>query len=189
MQYEIIYSKNKHAYVRLLPDMSLKLTIPIKKSKDKELENILLEKWKLLIEKYKNRNVQKIETITDDFVMIFWEKISLNTINWDLKRHLMQKLYMESLPILEKYSSELKIPFNKLTIKDLKSKWGSCSWINNITLNLKLIHLPISFLQYVIIHEACHLKEKNHSKRFWDLVWKYFPDYKNTRKELKKVSF
>jgi hypothetical protein len=44
MQYEIIYSKTKHAYVRLLPDMTLKLTIPIRKSRDKELENILLEK-------------------------------------------------------------------------------------------------------------------------------------------------
>ena len=99
------------------------------------------------------------------------------------------KLYNESLPILDKYSYELKIPFNKLTIKDLKSKWGSCSWTNNITLNLKLVHLPFEFLEYVIIHEACHLKEKNHWKKFWDLVWKYFPDYKNTRKELKKVSF
>jgi predicted metal-dependent hydrolase len=80
------------------------------------------------------------------------------------------KLYDVSLPILEKYSSELKIPFNKLTIKDLKSKRGSCSGTNNITLNLKLIHLPFEFLEYVIIHEACHLKEKNHSKIFWDLV-------------------
>lgn len=189
MQYEIIYSKTKHAYVRLLPDMTLKLTIPLRKSKDKELENILLEKWKNLLEKHKKRNIKKFETLTDDFVIIFWEKVFLKDINWDLKKYLMQKLYNESLPILEKYSSELKIPYNKLTIKDLRSKWGSCSWTNNITLNLKLIHLPINFLEYVIVHEACHLKEKNHSKRFWDLVWKYFPDYKNTRKELKWVHF
>ena len=47
MEYEITYSKNKHAYVRLLPDLTLKLTIPLRKSKDKELENILLEKWQL----------------------------------------------------------------------------------------------------------------------------------------------
>lgn len=189
MQYKIIYSRNKHAYVRLLPDMTLKLTIPIRKSKDKELENILLEKWKILLEKHKKRNIQKIETITDDFVIIFWEKVSLNIINWDIKKYLTQKLYNESLPILEKYSFELKIPYNKLTIKDLKSKWGSCSWTNNITLNLKLIHFPIHFLEYVIVHEACHLKEKNHWKKFWDLVWKYFPEYKIIRKELKKVSF
>ena len=189
MQYEIFYSKTKHAYVRLLPDMTLKLTIPIRKSKDKKLENILLEKWKILVEKYKNKKSQKIETINDDYVLIFWEKVSLNTINWDIKKYLKEKLYNESLPILEKYSSELKIPYNKLTIKDLKSKWGSCSWTNNITLNLKLIHLPVHFLQYVIVHEACHLKEKNHSKRFWDLVWKYFPEFKIVRKELKWVSF
>jgi predicted metal-dependent hydrolase len=75
---------------------------------------------------------------------------------------LKEKLYFETYEILEKYSKSLNIPFNKLSIKSLKSKWGSCSFDNNITINLKLIHLPKVFLEYVIIHEACHLKEKNH---------------------------
>jgi predicted metal-dependent hydrolase len=105
-----------------------------------------------------------------------------------LKKYLKEKLFIESYNILEKYSKDLNIPFNKLSIKDLKSKWGSCSHDNNITINLKLIHLPKDFLKYVTIHEACHLKEKNHSQSFWNLVGKYFPEYKNVRKELKSVN-
>lgn len=188
MQYQIIYSKTKHAYVRIMSDFSLKLTIPTRKSKDKELENILLEKWKKLLERYKKINTKKEEYITKDYVIIFWEKILTTDISWDINIFLKKKIYIETKEILDKYSDYLQIPYNKLSIKSLKSKWGSCSWTNNISINLKLIHLPKAFLEYVVIHEVCHLKEKNHSKKFWDLVWKYFPEYKNIRKELKSVN-
>lgn len=187
MKYEIIYSKNKHAYVRVMPDMSLKLTIPSRKLKDKELENILLEKWKLLLQKFENKISKKTEYITKDHVIIFWEKVLISNLPSELNNYLKEKLYFESYNLLEKCSKELNIPFQKLTIKSLKSKWGSCSWDNNITINLKLIHLPVHFLEYVVIHESCHLKEKNHSERFWSLVQKYFPEYKKVRSGLKKI--
>lgn len=188
MNYKITYSNTKHWWVKLLPDMTLKLTIPHRKSGDKSFENILLEKWKMLIEKYRKRNLSKIETITKDYVLIFWEKVDLSGISWDLDNFLKQKLYEISLPILDKYSKDLKIPFNKIYIKNLKTKWGSCSSVQNISLNLKLIHFPLKFLNYVIIHEACHLKEKNHGKKFWELVWKYCENYKEIRKELKNIN-
>lgn len=185
MDYKITYSNAKHGWVKLLPDMTLKLTIPHRKSKDKSFESILLEKWRILIEKYKKRNITKIETITKDYVLIFWEKIDLSEITWDLESFLKQKLYDISFPILDKYSKDLWIPYNKFYVKNLKTKWWSCSSIQNISLNLKLVHLPLKFLRYVIIHEVCHLKEKNHWKKFWELVWKYCEDYKEVRKELK----
>lgn len=185
MDYKITYSNVKHWYVRLLPDMTLKLTIPKKKSGDKNFENILLEKWKILIEKYKKRNATKIEIITKDYVLIFWEKVDLSEISWDLETFFKQKLYDASFPILDKYSLDLWIPYNKFYVKNLKTKWGSCSYIQNISLNLKLVHFPLKFLHYVIIHEVCHLKEKNHGKKFWDLVRKYCEDYREIRKELK----
>ncbi|MGE4444361.1 MAG: M48 family metallopeptidase [Candidatus Altimarinota bacterium] len=185
MDYKITYSNAKHGWVRLLPDMTLKLTIPYKKSQDKSFETILLEKGKMLIEKYKKRNVNKIETITKDYVLIFGEKVDLREISGDLESFLKQKLYYISLPILDKYSGDLGILYNKFYVKNLKTKWGSCSSIQNISLNFKLVHLPLKFLRYVIIHEVCHLKEKNHGKKFWELVGKYCEDYKEIRKELK----
>lgn len=198
--------------MRLWVDWILKLSIPIRLKNDKSFENILLEKWKILIEKLSKKNHQKIESFSDDFVVIFWEKKEFNEFllsSWTwfriienknnllndselnsewhnyLQNLLKQKLYDVSLPILQKYSDLIWIAFQKLIIKELKSKRGSCSHHQRIVLNLKLIHLPLKYLEYVIIHEACHLKEKNHSYKFWALVEKYYPDYKGTRKELR----
>ena len=167
--------------------MTLRLTIPHKKAKDKNFENILLEKWKQLLEKCKGKNVVKMDFITDEYVIIFWERFLLKDINWSIEIHLKQKLYEASLPILSKYLEQLWVKHKNFYIKDLKTKWWSCSWINNISINLKLIHFNLEILEYVIIHEICHIREKNHSRNFWNLVWKHCSNYKELRKELRKV--
>ncbi|MDD4152041.1 MAG: M48 family metallopeptidase [Candidatus Gracilibacteria bacterium] len=188
MQYIITYSKARHGYVRLMSDMTLKLTIPHKKAGDKNFEKILIEKGLELIEKYKKRNIVKFETITKDYVIVFGEKINFSKINGDINKYLKEIFIIESTKYLDKYSSFLGINYNKLSVRKLKSKWGSCSHTNNISLNLNLIHLDKKFLEYVVVHEICHLKEKNHSKNFWNLVFTFYPDYKEIRKELKKIS-
>ena len=71
-----------------------------------------------------------------------------------------------------------------IRIKDLKSRWGSCSSKGNLNFNYRLLYLPQALREYIIVHEICHLKEMNHSKRFWDLVEKYFPEYKKAIKVL-----
>ena len=60
--------------------------------------------------------------------------------------------------------------YNKVFIKNLKSRWGSCSNVNNINLNLHLMRLPEHLIDYVILHELCHTKEKNHGPGFWNLM-------------------
>ena len=60
--------------------------------------------------------------------------------------------------------------FNKVTIKNLKSRWGSCSGRNNINLNLHLMRLPDELIDYVLLHELCHTVEKNHGPQFWSLL-------------------
>lgn len=186
MTHTINYSKIKHWYVRLLSDWSLKLSIPIKMKDDKNFEKILLEKWKLLIEKSIKHKENKIETFWENYTIIFWEKITRTEINPLSSKLLKKLLEQEATPIIEKYTAQVWISCERLTVKDLKSKRWSCSRDQKIVLNLKLLHLPKIYLEYVIVHEVCHLKVKNHSHRFWDLVWLYFPDYKNIRKELKK---
>jgi len=90
---------------------------------------------------------------------------------------------------LAKYSHELTLEYNKLSIRDQKTRWGSCSKQGNLNFNYKIIFLPEHLQDYIIIHELCHLKELNHSKKFWNLVATICPNYKNYRKELKNLNF
>ena len=87
---------------------------------------------------------------------------------------------------IEKYSRTLHVMPNKVRIKDIKYAWGSCSSKRNITINLKLANKGEKVIEYVVLHEMCHLREMNHSKKFWDLVEKNMNDYKIYKKELKE---
>lgn len=75
--------------------------------------------------------------------------------------------------------------FGRVTVRDQHSRWGSCSSKHNLNFNWKLIMAPPEALDYVVIHELCHLQEFNHSPRFWRLVETRMPDYEIWKKWLK----
>jgi predicted metal-dependent hydrolase len=75
--------------------------------------------------------------------------------------------------------------FNKISIKNTKSRWGSCSKKGNLNFNYRIVFLPPALADYLVVHELCHLKEFNHSKRFWDLVAEAVPHFKRLKKELR----
>jgi predicted metal-dependent hydrolase len=76
---------------------------------------------------------------------------------------------------------------NKVTVRGQKSRWGSCSRRGNISLNYKLLQFRVEMIDYVIIHELCHLRQPNHSKAFWNEVAKHIPNYKTLDKELNSL--
>jgi hypothetical protein len=76
--------------------------------------------------------------------------------------------------------------FNRITIKNQKTLWGSCSKKGNLNFNYKIALLPQRLSDYIIVHELCHLKELNHSQKFWNLVAQTIPNYIELRKELKR---
>ena len=76
-------------------------------------------------------------------------------------------------------------PVNAICIKNQKTRWGSCSGKKNLNINYKIVFLSPKHQDYIIVHELCHLKEFNHSRRFWALVAKAIPDYLNIKKELR----
>jgi len=75
--------------------------------------------------------------------------------------------------------------FNKITIKNQKTRWGSCSRKGNLNFNYKIALLPSKLADYIIVHELCHLEEFNHSRNFWQLVAKTIPDCLVLRRELR----
>jgi predicted metal-dependent hydrolase len=86
---------------------------------------------------------------------------------------------------LEHFNQRYNFVFKKISIRNQSSRWGSCSKSGNLSFNYKLALLPPALADYVIVHELCHLKEFNHSPRFWKLVEVALPDYKLRRKALK----
>lgn len=94
------------------------------------------------------------------------------------------KEYLSSF--LENLAKTYGLHYNKLYIRDQKTKWGTCSSQKNIWLNRKLIKMPKHIIEYVICHELAHLKEMNHSKRFRAVVESFYPDYKAAVARMKK---
>jgi predicted metal-dependent hydrolase len=88
--------------------------------------------------------------------------------------------------ILRSYSKKLGVALPVFKVKHQKSRWGSCSADNVLRINFQLIMAPPRQLEYVVVHELCHVKEKNHSARFWKLVRELMPDYEKHRNNLKK---
>ena len=76
--------------------------------------------------------------------------------------------------------------FHRISIRNQKTRWGSCSRKGNLNFNYKIALLPEQLADYIIVHELCHLEEFNHSKKFWNLVAKTMPDHASLRGELKK---
>lgn len=88
---------------------------------------------------------------------------------------------------LEQWNTVYHTRWNKVTIRNTSTRWGSCSKQGNVSFNYKLVYLPEDLLDYLIVHELCHLKEMNHSPKFWKLVERSIPDYTVKRKELKYI--
>lgn len=92
-------------------------------------------------------------------------------------------------PVLEYraayYADVMGVSYNRIAIRDQKTRWGSCSGKGNLNFNWKLILMPPEILDYVVVHELAHRIEMNHSARFWAQVETILPDYRERRKWLK----
>ena len=84
------------------------------------------------------------------------------------------------------FADRMGVAYGRITIREQKTRWGSCSGAGNLNFNWKLVLMPPEVLDYVVVHELCHLKEMNHSKAFWDEVGKVMPNYETHKLWLKE---
>jgi predicted metal-dependent hydrolase len=85
------------------------------------------------------------------------------------------------------FNAFYKFPYSRISIRNQKTRWGSCTSKGVISFNYKMIFLPEELRDYIVVHELCHLKQLNHSKAFWDLVAEAIPNHKALRKKLKGI--
>jgi predicted metal-dependent hydrolase len=100
-----------------------------------------------------------------------------------------KQVFAERLAACYPKVEHLGIAYPDLIIRVMKSRWGSSSPLGKITLNVKLIQVPKAYIDYVIFHELCHLKEPNHSQRYYELLDRVLPDWRDRREKLNAFEF
>ncbi len=98
----------------------------------------------------------------------------------------IEKAFLILEPRLRLLSTEARLPFNNMTIRYNKTRWGSCSAEKNINLSCKLIFLPLNLVHHVLLHELCHTKHMNHGEKFWQLLTTLDPLTLSHRKSSKR---
>ena len=134
-------------------------------------------------------NIQKARadriSISGETADVFTLYTEAEDINAQIKRWLVKNALSAIRVYLDKWSPTLNVPFDRVTIREQRTRWGSCSARHNLNFNWKLIMAPEPAMEYVVIHELCHLLQLNHSERFWSLVKARMPDYLVWKKWLK----
>ncbi|MDT8358225.1 MAG: SprT family zinc-dependent metalloprotease [Methanomicrobiaceae archaeon] len=107
----------------------------------------------------------------------------------DLFRMLRQRLHENAESLVLHHSGVMGLRCRGIQIRRQRSRWASCSLRGTLSLNLRIIALPLNVREYVIVHELAHLKEANHSPAFWAVVERYYPHWKDAEHELKRFWF
>ena len=115
-----------------------------------------------------------------------FENTRLSVVSKDDYLKHKEEAYTLTRERVEHFDILYKFSYNKISIKNQRTRWGSCSRKGNLNFNYKILFLPPALRDYVIFHELCHLKEFNHSKGFWDLVTRVIPNYSEIRTELRR---
>ncbi len=104
-----------------------------------------------------------------------------------LRNWLQKKARSEFSAWLQTQGQRCDLAYSRLTVRGQSTRWGSCSSKQSISLNYKLLFLPTSLVDYVMVHELCHTVHMNHSAAFWQLVQRYYPDLEQAKAQLKKA--
>jgi predicted metal-dependent hydrolase len=97
-------------------------------------------------------------------------KESQTIIRKAIERALRSEAQIHLLPLLSHYASKYKLKLGKFSLRASRTRWGSCSGHNDISLNIHLLRLPETLMRYVVLHELAHTQEHNHSPKFWQLL-------------------
>ena len=128
-------------------------------------------------------------TILEDMFVVPQKVTEISQLKEAMKKFVLEKAKNNLPAIMSQIGSKIGICPAGVRVKSLKSKWGSCDSNKMITFNSRLIQLEPKLIEYVVIHELCHVVELNHSEKFWKTLEQFIPDWSERRSRLKKFEF
>ena len=153
-------------------DGRLVVTAPVLLAR-KKIERIIEEKSDWILEKLKRRTSDVGRRVTAAEAKAMYMKHRGDALKFAKER-------------LEFFNHVYGLKWNRVTIKNSRTRWGSCSGKGNLNFNYKIALLPIALADYIVVHELCHLAQMNHSPKFWRLVAQTIPDYAARRKAIRE---
>ncbi len=171
---KLIRSRRKTLVIEITPDAKVVVRAPLRLSVN-EINRFIGEKADWIDKHLKMMEKRKEERESSESHPLSKQEIKLLTTK--AKRILPERVRY--------YAGIMGVEYGRITIRMQKSRWGSCSSKKNLNFNCLLMLTPPEIIDYVVVHELCHLKEMNHSERFWAEVEKVLPDYKERRKWLR----
>ena len=217
LEYELVRSKIKNMYILIRNGkVIVKAPNNISENRIKDFINSKEEWINKKLKEFEKKSFKEksyvsgevFKVLGNDYILNIeygdFEKASVNLDNGYINicvsencetakiKELIEKMYYKiALMIVDKsvnmWKNILKIAPDVVVIKKLKTAWGKCNSKRKITINPDLMKYDQRVIDYVVLHEFCHLKYMNHSKDFWNMVGKFMPDYKDLKKELKNV--
>ena len=173
--YTIIKSKRKTCSISIKEDAEIVFRVPLRIS-NKQVMQLAEEKSRWIITHYLKIREKINNKPQSDLSEI--QRAALESRYKEAARSYIPKR-------VAYYHAMTGGTYKRISIRDQKTRWGSCSSKGTLSFNWRLMLAPPTVLDYVVVHELCHLNNMNHSKAFWQAVETVYPDYRNARKWLK----
>lgn len=173
MQVEIIRSNRKSIAIEISPDCQVRVRAPYRVSEAKirqfvqEKSDWIMKHLQIMEERQKQKlqmpafTKEEIQCLADRALEIIPKRVAC-------------------------FAPKVGVSYGRITIRNQRTRWGSCSSKGNLNFNCLLMLAPPEVLDYVVVHELCHRKEMNHSPRFWAEVERVLPDYREQKRWLKE---
>lgn len=175
MEVTVIRSNRKTVAIQVNSDLSVTVRAP-RWTTQKEIERIIKEKETWIRKHMEQIKVKKAQ----------YESMPVKYLTNEEIRELTDKALRYIPERVAYFSKVVGVTYGRITIRNQKTRWGSCSSKGNLNFNCLLMLTPPEIIDYVVVHELCHRKEMNHSKAFWSEVEKVLPNYKESIRWLKE---